>query len=93
MTAFPPGSLFNPGWFRVPSGVDKGQLRISAWTMSAVELADGGWMGIASCPICHALVMNDDSTNNASREVRSHERWHARNDFPIPPELDDGDTI
>ena len=90
--AFRPGGLFNPGWFRVDSGVDEGKVRISAWTSSAVQLAGGGWMGIASCPICQALVMDglaDRVGRGVSREVLAHERWHAANDFPIPPELTD----
>ncbi len=84
-----PGTLFNPGWFRVLRGQHAGEIRLSSWFLSAIQTYDGSWVGIATCPLCGALVLNNENKPEAmiSPEIRRHERWHAANDAPIPPEL------
>lgn len=80
-------------WFRIQSGAMAGQVHLSAWYLTAVASGPGSrnpYYGLASCPLCGALVPNDGDSGTYSREVALHEQWHARNDFPIPAELQDG---
>ena len=85
-----PGGLLNPGWFQVQSGQYEGQWHISAWFHTAILVND--WdtgatksLGLAICPICSALILNDDVKEAGfGRNVAAHERWHARTDLPMP---------
>jgi hypothetical protein len=87
-----PGGLLNPGWFKVASGRYEGQWHISAWFHTAILVNDwdtGGtkWFALAICPICAATIVNDDTPEAGfGRNVVEHERWHARNDLPLPEE-------
>jgi hypothetical protein len=88
---YQPGGLMNPGWFRVPSGEHEGRLHISGWRLSAIKgegfgARDDGWLSYATCPICHVMVVADPKPGLGD-QTWAHERWHARNDFPVPGEL------
>ena len=87
-----PGGLLNPGWFRIESGENTGRLHISGWHLSAIKgealsARSNGWLGYASCPVCWAMVVCDKDNPAHGDHTWAHERWHARNDFPVPGEL------
>jgi hypothetical protein len=47
---------------------------------------DDGWLGLAVCPQCHALVLSDE-THAFGDQTDGHERWHAATDHPVPENL------
>lgn len=82
-------------WFVIPSGKHEGRVHLSGWMHSAIKLVDdgsheyerrNGWMAIAHCPRCFALVLADDK-DPYGELIWAHERWHAATDFPIPPDI------
>jgi hypothetical protein len=67
-------------WFRVEAGPKKGELRIAGWVGFWLS-SDLNWATFQVCPVCRAVI--SDSGEN----LRGHEQWHARTDFPVPEEL------
>lgn len=83
-------------WFRITGGEHEGRLHLSGWMGSAIKgegwgPSDDGWMGFAHCPVCFAMVQSETPRPGQIRAygdlIWNHERWHARTDHPVPPEL------
>jgi hypothetical protein len=82
-------------WFVIPSGDRDGRAHLAGWKHSAIKLVDDGsheyerrhgYMKIAHCPRCSALVLADDK--DAYGDLTwAHEQWHAATDYPIPPDV------
>lgn len=56
------------------------QTRVAGWVHTSIITGDG-WMALAICPQCRALVLAD--TRHALDHTRQHEQWHARMGHPI----------
>lgn len=63
----------DPDWFVIQSGKESGQPHLVGWILAATY-------GV--CPRCLAMV--PDRALPSSNPQRSHERWHARTDYPVP---------
>lgn len=83
-------------WFIIASGPRKGRLHLSGWRLSGIAAWPGarypngmakGIHGVAHCPVCAAMVNNDefDAYGDLTWE---HERWHHESGtFPVPADL------
>jgi hypothetical protein len=88
-----------PRWFRIETGEHAGRLHLAGWFLSSVKgedwaprgrIVSDGWLGFGICPVCSAMVPtggNPRSPGGWEDRTWQHERWHARTDFPVPPEL------
>jgi hypothetical protein len=90
------GTPYAPKWFRIDPAaqVDEhaGQLHISGWFGCAIKgealsPRSDGWLSYSICPVCHAMVVADKHNPAHGDHTWAHERWHARNDFPVPADL------
>lgn len=81
-------------WFRIASGPHAGQWHLAGWALTAIKTEDlsisggftdpaRGWLSLAICPRCHALVIADEKHSFGDRQW-AHEDWHHRTDFPHP---------
>lgn len=81
-------------WFRMRSGDRIGQWHMAGWMLTAIKGEDlsipggmtdrsGGWLSLAVCPRCHALVIADDKHVYGDQQW-PHEDWHHRTDYPHP---------
>jgi hypothetical protein len=84
--------MFGEGqWYVIQSGPDEGTIHMRGWSLTAhlgtpTSTHDTGWIGFGTCPRCFALVLNNDEAIT-SRQIFQHEVWHARTDYPIPPDI------
>lgn len=77
-----------PMWFRIKSGEHEGRWHLRGWKLSAIRgvptgPGDDGWLSLAICPLCYALVISDDK-HAYGDNTWGHEQWHARTDYPVP---------
>lgn len=84
-----------PTWFIVKAGEHEGRAHLSGWMASAIKgeatgPRDDGWLAYSMCPVCFAMVPADKATAFGDLTWR-HERWHAANDYPMPPEIEEAD--
>lgn len=83
-------------WFRIRPDAPShaGEWHMAGWQMSAIKGEDlsipggfvdrtGGWLSLAICPRCHALVISDDKHAYGDQQW-PHEDWHHRTDYPHP---------
>lgn len=85
-------------WFVVLSGDHAGEVHMRGWMLTALRLVpDGsreydrmhGWLALAICPRCAALVFADDNHAHGDKKT-AHEQWHAATDWPVPAALLEG---
>ena len=72
-------------WFVRP---DIGMPHMAGWSYTAIKTeptttSDDGWIALATCPICHALVLAEEGRD----QTGAHQQWHARTDHPIPADI------
>ena len=78
-----------PVWF---IRADDNQPHFAGWMLTAIKClptgsrGNNGWVGLAVCPRCHAVVFQDDESVYRGQQS-AHERWHAATDYPIPQAL------
>jgi hypothetical protein len=81
-------------WFRISLDAwqHAGQWHMAGWIHTAIKGEDlsipggavdrsGGWLSLAICPRCHALVISDDKHSYGDQQW-PHEEWHHRTDHP-----------
>lgn len=78
-------------WFVIKSGEHEGRAHLRSWLLSAIKgeatgPRDDGWLAYAVCPICFAMVAAEDKAA-VGDQTWAHEQWHARTDYPMPPEV------
>jgi hypothetical protein len=83
-------------WFRIkPDALSHGnEWHLAGWMHTAIKTENlsipggfqdqsGGWLGLATCPRCHALVISDEKQAYGDQQW-PHEDWHHRTDYPHP---------
>lgn len=82
-------------WFRIAADAPThaGRWHMAGWMLTAIKstampIPDGasgssGWLSLAICPRCSALVIADDRHAYGDRQW-AHEDWHHRTDHPHP---------
>lgn len=70
---------------------DTGRPHMAGWSMTAIKTEptgprDSGWLSLAVCPRCYALVLADKE-HAYGDQTEAHQRWHAATDFPIPKDV------
>ena len=82
-------------WFVILSGEHEGRAHLTGWMLTAIMTADdgsrdyasnGGWLALAICPRCSAMVIADDKRPYGD-QTWAHEQWHAATDYPIPADV------
>lgn len=84
-------------WFRIASGPHVGQWHMAGWALTAIKGEDlsisggftdrtRGWLSLAVCPRCHALVIADEKSALGDHQW-AHEDWHHRTDYPHPEDV------
>ena len=68
---------------------DVGKPHMAGWNYTAIKAnpigeRDDGWVALASCPVCGALVLAEGGHRDLTG---AHQQWHARTDHPIPAEI------
>lgn len=81
-------------WFRISSGAYAGRWHMAGWMLTAIKGEDTsvvggakdrsqGWLSLAICPRCRALVIADDQHAYGDQQW-PHEEWHHQTDHPHP---------
>lgn len=86
-------------WFRIAMADSSraGRWHMAGWMHTAINTGSlptpdgapgrtGEWLGLATCPRCHALVIADEKHAYGDQQW-AHEDWHHRTDHPHPEEL------